>query len=444
MAGVTPNGFESKTDETIASDLRAAFRRVFGAGVNVDPRSRVGQLLNIFAAALSEGWNTAASLATALDPSSSGGVLLDHLAALTGTVRRAATKSAVQLVVTGTGGTVLALGRRAGVPGTTTLFETTAGATLVAATAWAATTAYAAGDFVAASGSIWVCTVAGTSASTVPSGAGPFVDGTVTWELVGTGTAMALVDAEASVTGPLQGFARSITVIDTPVSGWASVTNLLDAVAGQNIESDDELRLRRAEEIASIGTSPLNSIRAELLRVEGVSSVTVFENTTDVTVDGITPHAIEALVEGGADAALRQAIFDSIAAGIESCGGVSGSVVDSAGNSHTIKFSRPAAVVVWVKVTLTKEPGVYPINGDAQVKAAIVAAGDLRGLGVDVVASRIAADVFKAVPGVIDVTQVLIGTSNPPVSSATIPISLRQRGAFDTSRVSVVTSNGVP
>jgi len=70
---------------------------------------------------------------------------------------------------------------------TPTAAEITAG--LVAAltqTAWLATTAYAVGDHVRADNKIYICTVAGTSGSTGPSGTGSGqVDGTVTWDYQG-------------------------------------------------------------------------------------------------------------------------------------------------------------------------------------------------------------------------------------------------------------------
>ncbi|MFZ5440450.1 MAG: baseplate J/gp47 family protein [Myxococcota bacterium] len=445
MAGVTSTGFEAKTTEDLIADLEESFRRVFGKSINVSAEARPGQVVSLMADALAETWAVAEAASSASDPSGAAGVLLDNLAALTGTVRLVATRSTVTLVAVGTPGTFLATGRRASVSDTTTVFETTADATLSSPSAWLATTLYAAGAFIQSSGSVWVAVVGGTSGSIAPSGVGPtFDDGSVRWQRLGTGLGYALVPAQATVTGPLQGFAGSITTIETPVAGWNAVNNLLDAAPGRNLETDPELRVRRQREIAGIGTSPQPALQAQLLRVAGVTSCTVFENTADVTVDGVPPHAVECLIEGGADAELRSAIFAGVAAGIETAGGVSGSVTDSAGNPHTVKFSRPASVSLWVKVTLTKNPAEYPLDGDAQVAAAIVTAGNARGLGVDVVASRIAGDIFKAAPGVLDVTAVLIGTSNPPISSATVGVSLRQRASFDTSRVTVVATNGVP
>ena len=78
-----------------------------------------------------------------------------------------------------------------------------------------------------------------------------------------------------------------------------------------------------------------------------------------------------------------------------------------------------------------------------QIKAAIVAWGDARGVGRDTVASAVAAQAFT-VPGVLDVPTVYIGTAPSPGTSTTIAISVRQRAVYDTSRITVTLSNGTP
>lgn len=443
MAGVTSTGFTSKTTGELLADLQAAARRVYGAAVNVDPRARVGQLLGIIADALSEPWAVAEVLAASFDPAGSSGVLLDNLCALTGTFRKAAAKSTVTLMAIGTAATLLPTGRRARVTGTSTIFETTAPGTITGASAWVTATPYAEGAIVVSSGSLWRAVAAGTSGATAPTGTGPtHNDGTVTWAFQGAGTAFVLVPAEATVTGPLQGFAGSVTTIETPVAGWAAVTNPLDAVPGRDLESDPDLRERRAAEIGGIGSSPLEAIRAEVAAVAGVSNVIVFENPSDVTVGTIAPHSIELLVEGGVDTEIADAVKAAKAAGIGTSGTTLLSRTLSNGNPVDIRFSRPTSQNIWVVVTLLKDPSTYPLDGDDQVKAALVAYGDTRELGRDVVASALVGAIFKAVPGVLDVPTLFIGTAPAPVSSATIPLTIRQRADFDTSRINVTSSNG--
>jgi uncharacterized phage protein gp47/JayE len=444
--GVDPTGFVAKTVADITSDMQAAMRRVFGPAVNLDPRSRIGQLVGVFSDALSSVWELAEVVAAGLDPASSSGVLLKNLAALTGTLPKAATKSTVLLVVTGTPDTYLSIGRRVQVMGSSSIFETTTGVWLLAAPAWTVSI-YASGAVVASAGALWVATLPiGGLSMVAPTGTGPtFVDPTgLTWLRLSEELGAVVVSAQAVETGPVQGYSGTITVIGTPVSGWATVVNPFDAAPGTNAETDPELRARRQQEIAGIGSSPLPALHAKLLKVPGVTSVTVFENTTDSTADGIPPHAVECLVEGGTNADIIAAIYAAKAGGIQAAGSSFGSVTDSAGNPHTIAYTRPTSVPIYAAVALTKNPAAYPLDGDARVAKAIADAGNLRGLGVDVVASRVGGDVFAGVPGIIDVTSVLIGTAPGPTLSATVAISGRARASFDTSRISVSSTSGAP
>lgn len=443
MAGVTPTGFVAKTLSELQSDLREGFRRVFGKNVNVDARARAGQMIDVFSESISEAWELAEAVSAAFDPSSASGILLDNLCALTGLTRSAPAKSTVTILAVGTNGTVLPVGRRAGVTGNSAVFETLVGGTITTAPAWTTATPYAEGAIVSAAGALWRAVAAGTSGATAPTGTGPtHNDGAVTWAYQAPGSAFALLAAEATVTGRLQGFAGSITTVVTPVAGWAAVTNPLDAVPGRDLETDTELRLRRQKQIANVGSSPLNAIVAKVALVKGVSTAIAFENTTDATVGTIGPHGIELLVEGGVDAEVAEAILKAKSAGIATFGTTLQARTTSNGDSVNIRFSRPSLQNIWVAVTLTKDPATYPLDGDAQVQAALVAFGDTQPLGKDVVASALVGAIFKAVPGVLDVTVLRIGTAPSPVSSATIVLSIRQRADYDTSRITVASSNG--
>ena len=78
-----------------------------------------------------------------------------------------------------------------------------------------------------------------------------------------------------------------------------------------------------------------------------------------------------------------------------------------------------------------------------QVKTAIAVVGNGKPDGTDVVSSAVLARVF-AVPGVISVDLPFLGTAPSPTLTTTIAVSLRQRAVFDSSRITVASSNGVP
>src|SRR5574343_753688 len=235
--GLLSTGFVPKPYTAVLADVEAALRASFGESIDLTPQSVFGQLAAIIAERVSEVWDAAQGVYNAFNPDAATGAALDNLAALTGTLRLAATKSTVNLACTGTPGTALAVARQASVDDTDSLFETTEAAVIVAATARATTTAYVAGDVRTNASRIYVCTIGGTTSG----GGGPtttasaITDGTVTWRYVGEGTGYVSVPAECTVTGVVAAAAFAISTIETPVSGWSSGLNLEAAVEGRAI-----------------------------------------------------------------------------------------------------------------------------------------------------------------------------------------------------------------
>ncbi len=440
--GLSSTGFRAKTTSEVLAELQDAVKAKLGAGVNVQSDSILGVLLAVFADRYSELWEAAQALYASLDSDQAGGAALDALCALTGTTRKAATKSTVTLSATGTPATVLASGRIASVAGApTSRFVTTADATIVAATAWAPTTGYAVGDVRTNSSKIYRCITAGTSAGAGgPTGTGTDItDGTVHWRYLGDGTGYITVAAEAENAGPVIGNAYTVTTIVTPVSGWNHVTNILDAAVGANEETDAALRARRVVELSAIGAATVNSIQAALVKLSGVSDAVVFENNTDV-VDGSgrPAHSVHAVIEQGTvtAAVVAAALLELVAYGIATHGGQSLAVNDSKGNAHTMKWDWATLVDIHVRVDVNVIAADFPSDGATQIKNAIVAYGDALPIGRDVVAEKIRSLVW-AIPGVHDLTNFKIDIVTPPVASGNVTISPTQVADFDTSRITV-------
>lgn len=450
--GITLTGFVVKPEDAIIEDMETRARAKYGASVPLGNKTVLGQLIRIVAEVVGLVWELGQKIVASQDPDAAAGALLDALCALTGTFREAARHSLVDLTLTGDPTTIVPTGSQASTLSTGVPFETLEDATITELDAWADTTLYAVGDRVTNSARAYVCITAGTSAGS----GGPdttsddITDGTAHWRYMGEGTGAVDVDAQSVETGALEATSGDITVIDTPVSGWSSVKNLLDASAGAAEQTDEDLRTTRELELAASGSSPPDAIRAELLQVEGVTSATVFYNDTDVTDgDGVPPHSVECLVQGGDDQDIFDTIFAAVAAGIGTYGTETGSAVDSEGVSHTVKFSRPTEITIYVDITLTYDASLYPSDGDDQVKAAIVAFGDAQKIGRDAVATQIGAQAYK-VSGVIDVPRsgslggTLIKTTAGPTSDATIVITSRQLAVYDTSRIDVTSTPGTP
>ncbi len=452
--GLSTEGFAIKTIDILRDEISAALRSAFGASIDTGDKSILGQLIGIIAERLVLLWELAEAVNSSQDPDKANGAALEALAALTGTFRASASYSTVDLILTGDDGTNVTSGKQVQTASTAVGFITTTDAAITLVSDWVGATPYVLGDRRKNNDRVYQVTVAGTSAgSGGPTGTdAAIVDNTVTWTYLGEGEGAGDCEARAAETGAVTGFSRDITTIVTSAAGWESVINLLDATEGREIATDSELRLLREQELAAGGSTTINALRAELLEVPNVVAATIFVNNTDLTdVDGIPPHSVEALIRPTAllegDPDFEQSIWDqlleSVAAGIRTHGEEEGTATDDEGTEHTMKFTYPENLLIYVSIAVTKDPDEYPIDGDEQIKQAIVDWGDAQNTGKNVVATALIAQAFT-VPGVLDVTICYIDTAPGPTTSTTIPVSLRQLAVYDTSRVFVLSSDGTP
>ncbi len=390
--GLTSTGFLPKTLNEVKTELETSFKGTFGGSIDLDPSGPFGQLIGILAEREASVWDAAQEVYVSFDPDQATGSALDALCALTGTLRNQATHSTVTVTCTGTAGTAIPAGTQFSVQTTGVQFVTLADATFP-------------GTFTT-------------------------VD----------------VDCESVLTGPLVALSGTLTVIDTPVDGLTSVTNVLDADLGSNEETDAELRLRREQELRTTGTGALEAIREAVLAVD-VDQCVVFENTSMITDgDGIPPKAVNVVVDPGVitDAVIADAIFGSVAAGIETYGtDKSVTVTDSQGVTHTIEWDEAEEVNCYVSATITYDANLWPTDGTTQAQDLMLEyEANTLAMGKDLVGRALGAEIFKGVEGVLDCV-VLVGTTNPP-GSASVTIGLRQIAALDSSRITITASAGTP
>jgi len=392
MPFVDATGLQIKTIEEILDELSTQEKAEIDATLNTAPDEPLGQLNGIFAAQLREVWEVAQVAYNGFNPDAAEGFLLEKLSALTGTLREGATKSRVSLDV-----------------------DVDAAAVLTAGTHFA--------NVVGDPDNRWSPVVDFTSIGGVQS-----------------------VEFEAEFAGATIANAGTITVISTPVVGWNTVTNPLDAVPGKEIDTDAELRQRREEELRATGSATLDAIRADVLADEGVQQVSVFENTTDITdpITGLPPHSIEVVVFDGTppvltNAEIAQLIWDTKPAGVLAFGLESGIATDTIGAFHPIGFSRPTEREVWIEIFVSVNIATG-YAGSAALEAAIVALNntDLL-LGRDVIANKIT-ETAMAFPGIFDVTSTQLGFAAFPVTIVNLPIAAREIARFDTSRILVTES----
>jgi uncharacterized phage protein gp47/JayE len=485
--GVTAQGFVTKRLADIKVEVEDALKDTFGAGVNLDAREPLGQLVGIFSERESLLWEMAQALYNSQYPDTAEGVNLDNVVAITGITRNQKTKSTVEAYLFGTAATVVPAGSIASVDGnpdarfvTDQNYVIQPAVNEVQKITWSAvpdtgsfaitfdgdetailpfnannaaieaaleglaslsdvtvTGSFAAGHtitFQGADGGIDQPLMSVTS-NTLEAVSIP-VTGPVTVLTPGA-PARVLASMTAETAGPVQAPANSLTVIETPISGWDSISNPLDAEVGNDIETDAELRARRAATVEKAGAATTEAIRSDLLDLEGVVAALIFENRSMVVdIAGRPAKSFECVVQGGDDTEIAQSIFDNKPAGIETFGTTTENITDSQGFVVPIKFSRPTPVLIWLELDLTTDAS-FPLDGIDQVKAAIITYGLTLGLGDDVIVYPKLVGALDQIAGILDVV-VRIGTAMNPTLDDNIVIALQEIADFDTSRMTVI------
>lgn len=381
MTQLTSQGFtRTRLDERLTA-LQEAMRAIFGPTLNLDPDTIDGQTLGIFAESISNLDQLAEDVYHSFNPQSATGMALSRLVQLNGIRRIDGTYSTVTLRCVGSQGTVIPAGSLVKSTATNATFETTEEAV------------------IPASGEIDVA-------------------------------------ARSAVKGAILAPAGTLTKIDTPIFGWQTANNLLDAAPGRNEETDEQLRLRRRASTSTPGQAIVDAMYGALTNIPEVRQAKVYENDQDVIdANGLPPHSIYCIVEGGADADILDTIWLKKTAGTTTHGTTAGQVTDSMGNPHTLNFSRPTSVNVYVTVNLHTRPG-WPTDGAQRIKDALTAwAVANQSIGEEVIQSRLF-DPINSIPGH-SIDSIYIGTAANPAGTANIAVPFDGLARFDSTRIVV-------
>ena len=186
--------------------------------------------------------------------------------------------------------------------------------------------------------------------------------------------------------------AESITVVPSPPAGINSVTNLYPTGdpdffdtsgnrfrIGQNEETDEQLRDRALSTATGSGSATHDALVGNVINsIEAATSVTIFENKTEddnTGSGGLPPHSFEAVVFGGSDTDVAEAIFEKKAITARDYSGVNGTsvtetvVAETNGQEREIEFSRPNSVNVDLVLDLVINDSYI---GDEELKDRIV------------------------------------------------------------------------
>jgi uncharacterized phage protein gp47/JayE len=329
---IDETGIHTPEYHEILDDLKTRWREIFGEDLYLEADSQEGEMLQIFALGLYDAYQFAVAAYQGFSPQTAQGMGLSRMVKINGIRRRAGTKSYADVRLVGIAGTEIAGG----------IIED----------------------------------VAGRKWNLPPAVTIPY-EGEIT------------VTATAREYGAIRAQPGEINKIATPTRGWQSVENPEAAIAGAAAESDAELRLRQTHSVALPSLTVLEGILGAIWNVDGVSRVRGYENDTDAPdANGIPPHHISMVVDGGDAQEIAKTIHSKKTPGTGTYGTITIPVEDKYQFATTIKFFRPGIVGMSVMIILKIKPG-YGEDVAARIKSNLTAYVNSLGIGNTVLLSKL-------------------------------------------------------
>lgn len=477
--GLTDAGFEMKRLDDVLSENRTnavpIFQDLVGVNdvVDTSDSSTIGRFINLFSVPQTEVWEQLQLLYSSFDPNTATGIALDNLVQYLGLSRNRPSYSIVSLLLEGDRGTTIPLGSSIGSSIHNNVFITTAPLTLdlvstsritVSVNSVTNTTAYTISYTTSSTGTNTVTYTSDSSAteteilnglrlliiSAHPTLSASIVGASLIVEKenlfesstfsvtpnIDVDKVAKLVNAQCDAIGTKQAEAGSLNVIKTPVLGWDTSTNPLPADSGSELETDEQLRLRFRNTKFTQSSNILDSLYSDLSNLTGVSTLTIYENDTDVTdSNGLPAHSFNAVILGGLSEEIAETIWLNKPTGISSVGNVAIEIIDSQNFPRDIRFTRPDPVVIYITVNLTTNSS-YPADGADKIKSAIIDyAEEQFSVGDEIVYSRLYTPINTV--GGHQINSLFIGTSPSPVGTANIPIAFDEIGSFSSVNIIV-------
>lgn len=391
-------GVQTQGQKEILAELAALAKdpSIFGpSALADDPSTRLGQFLNIIAGQFAHLQQIIAAFYTQLDPDAAKGDMLNVHALFAGITPEGARASA-----------------------------TTSGGTLVASGA----TTVSAGFKVKndRTGETWA-----TVAETVFAGAGSLD-----------------VGIQALTPGPSTYQAGDTwTLLDSAnnLSAFTTATDIDPEDIGQDRESEESI-LQRVRSARLANGNDLQAMVRNVRDVPGVQYAGGLENRNDYPLSGVPGRAFEIVVEGGSDAAIAQAIYDSKPPGAESHGTSSAPIQLPTGQDIVIRFSRVEDVDASIYVYVSRLDAEFepPFNYRELVKQAVLAQANSEAEpGVDVIFDAFEKTVWETTnrpdgKHTLSNVEVFGSVDNEVAGLAILQVDHKQRADFDSSRVFVI------
>ena len=381
---VSSTGITAPTLSDIINSLVVSYQGIFGADTLLTPDTQDYQWLGIHASAINDSNNATIAAYNTFNPAYSVGVAQDSTYKLNGIRRLVPTNSTVPVQCIGVAGTVITNG-----------------------------------VVQDANGYLWNL----PASVTVPGG------GSIT------------VTATAQLAGSIT-ITAGIATIYTQVLGWQSAAFTASATAGSPVESDGAFRIRQTISTTISSKTPLQAIAASIANLAGVSRSVVYENNTNTTdSNGIPPHDICAVVQGGVSTVIAQAIEATKAPGTGTGEGMAGItpvlVTDPAGVPIIINYYNLLGTTIYVSVTIHALSGYVATTGTALVNA-IVSFINALAIGEDVYYNWLFGPASLYGSGLeftYTITSITVGTAPAPVGTSDIVVPFNSAAVTDAAKV---------
>jgi uncharacterized phage protein gp47/JayE len=386
-ASVTSAGITAPAYSDIYASLQASFKSIYATDAYIDPDSQDGQLLAVFAKAISDCNSATISAYNTFSPTTAQGVGLSSLVKLNGIARLVATNSQVNVLLVGQVGTVITNG---------------------------------------------VVSDLNKNKWNLPT--------PITIPLAG----QILVTASAQNSGALVALAGTVNVIETPTLGWQTVNNSTDATPGATVELDATLRKRQTQSVALPSLSALGGIVGAVQAVTGVTSAKAYENDTGlVDSNGLPANTIALVVSGGSANSIASAILLKKTPGCGTYGTTVVSATDSVGVIRPVRFFVPTPVTILVSINLHPLNSSFTTAIGTQVGQAIIdyinglTSGDL----VDRARLYLPAQLFGSPLSLsYDVTSLLISRSPASPGSSNVTIAFNEEAVMTLANLTLTTT----
>lgn len=306
---INANGIQIDTLEEILSDYTTSMQQIYGADINVESNSPDGQWLNILAQITRDLSEFGVAIYNSFDPDFAQGVVLDERVAINNIQRRGASYTFQNIQIT--------VDRALNLAGLDANANNPDGV------------GFTVGDNA---NNQFILLDSQTIASA----------GTYTFSF------------RAKLLGAIETLPNTIVNQITVVLGVTAVNNSTGASSvGQNEETDFELRERRKASIALGATGYLNGLQGAILNLDGVVDAEVYENDTNITnADGIPPHSIWVIVEGGSNTDIANQIYSRKSAGCGMRGSIVVNIPEPSGHVFEARFDRPIAQNLYIQFSI--------------------------------------------------------------------------------------------